>query len=386
MSERKGENKRRGGGRSDFLQRRAERRAKRRLAIDRAESSPEKISLLRRAGWSLRETGWAIQEKLFWPLADWARIVFDVIRWPFEHAFWAVREKVLWPLQDRVGRTDGPGARVPRAVTLGALCAFALGAVGAGALVAAGSDDPPAVPESTLVATSDVEEAETPPVTPIAARTEPEADLPALKGVRPSFGARSEAERAEARAAQRKLRAAADENESEAAGDTTNSATAAEVEAGDADNSDTAESLETSSSSDAGGEAGSDESAGDSPSASAANADLRLQRRRESPLDVAERFAMAFVSYEVGSSGRQIETVFKDTTDKDLFDSLVDRPPRQPNGGKVPKAQVVNVVGGPRKKNALEISVGLLRVDGISEVRLDMQRLGRGWVVKTVRG
>ena len=104
------------------------------------------------------------------------------------------------------------------------------------------------------------------------------------------------------------------------------------------------------------------------------------------PLRVARRFANAFVAYEIGRQNQHTEEVFAETTRKPLRQSLADRPPRLPAGGKVPRARVVNVVSGPRKRKQLTVSVGLVRVDGVSELRLDLQRTRKGWLVSTVRG
>ena len=384
MGERKEESKRRGRGRSDFLQRRAERRARQRMAAAQAGAEEPRIGLLRRLGWTLRDGGWTVQEKLLWPLTDWVRIGFEGLVWQLEGAVWAIRERILWPLQDRLATAAGAGRKVPRVATLGALGAIALGALGAGALLASDADDPAqAEPEPALIAQAGVQTDDPTEPTPIVARTEPEPDQPRLKGIKPSFGPRSDEERDAARAALRKLRAeqkaSADEAGKSAVGEGAD--TAATEETGG--NAAEAGPEET----DPGNEETSADSDAEAGGAVASSSNQRQKtRRRESPLNVAERFAIAFVSYEVGASGRPIETAFKDTADRDLFDSLMERPPRQPTGSKIPKARVVNVVGGPRKKNAMEVSVGLLRVDGLSEIRLDMKRLGRGWVVKTVRG
>lgn len=388
MSERETKKKHREGVRSDLRRRRAERGAKRRMLSAEADSQ-SRITFSQRLGWTVRETWWSLQERLLWPIADWARVGADAARWPFEHAAWTIRERVLWPLQDRLAERPGGKARIPKAATVSVLAIVAAGSLGAGVLVASGGDgtgsaDAPA--NATVVAQADPEpEDET--VTPIVARTEPKPKTPSLKGPRPSFGAKSDEEMQEARAALRKLRNA-DEGDSaksrtgKAEEEPATSNQEDEALAAGADESQEAPSTE-------GQPGGSGEEAVTDPTtgatASAADAEKKA-RRKESPLGVAERFAMAFVSYEVGASGNATDAAFKDTTDKDLYKSLNERPPRQPNGGKVPKARVVNVVGGPRKKESMEVSIGLLRVDGISELRLDMARLGRGWVVKTVRG
>lgn len=378
MQERETKKKLREKARNDLQQRRVERRVRRRMLSSEAESEP-RVTLARRLGWTFRESWWSLQERLLWPLADWSRVGFDAVRWPVEHVAWTARERLLWPIQDRLAeRPDGTG-RLPKAATVSVVAVLALGSLGAGALVASGGDgDSPAEPSAPVVAQSESEDADASDA-PTLVQTAPKPKSPSLAGPRPSFGAKSDAERRKARAALRKLKKAGEETPGP-------DAEPKQAAAG-SQGAVTASTEETSSPEGQGSEATSGTTTDPTTGATASNAESeRKARRKESPLSVAERFAMAFVSYEVGASGQPTEASFKDTTDTDLFKSLMDRPPRQPKGGKVPKARVVNLVGGPRKKKSMEISVSLLRVDGISEIRLDMARVGRGWVVKTVRG
>lgn len=399
MAERENKKKRREGIRSDLRERRAERRVRRRMLSSEADSEP-RVTLVKRLGWTTREAWWSFQERLLWPIADWARVGADAIRWPFEHVAWAVRERLLWPFQDRLAERPSGTARVPKAATVSVIAILAAGSLGAGVLVASGGDGtnssgPSA--DATVVAQAGPETASD-PVTPILARTEPRPESPSLKGPRPSFGAGSDAERKEARAALRKLKDAGEGNSAQAEKDPAGQAedgpetpvqedTAPAQEDTNAATEDSGQQEETPSAESQTGGDGEEAATDPVTGATASATDSRKKaRRKESPLSVAERFAMAFVSYEVGASGKATDATFKDSADKDLYKSLKERPPRQPSGGKVPRARVVNVVGGPRKKESMEISIGLLRVDGISELRLDMARLGRGWVVKTVRG
>lgn len=367
---------RRDGGREDLRRQRVEKRVQDRLNAAEAKAEP-KITLLRRAGWRIRETGWTLQERLLWPLSDWTLIALDAARWPFERAAWALREKLIWPLQDRLATASPAAGPVPRRTTLAVLGVIAAGALGTGAVVAAsGGESGPATNPEPVVATATTPDPE--PVPP-PAETESAPEGPELKGVVPSFGAKSAAERRKARRLARKL--AAKGGNDDAAVTPKAEVTDPEVPATKPD----AEQVGTTGTGSE-GEVLADAEPGSAGGATASNAELKKARRKESALSVAERFAMAFVSYEVGASGGPIEATFRDTADKDLFRSLTERPPRQPAGKKVPKARVVNVVGGPRKEKSMEVSVGLLRVDGLSELRLDMRRLERGWVVKTVRG
>lgn len=332
-----------------------------------------------RRGTRIRDVIRALRERLLTPAAALLRYAFDSAVWPFERAIWAFRKRILWPAQDLLAERS-QGAKLPRAATFGAIGALAIGALGAGALVASGSDEDPGTQPAPLVAETTEPEAGSETITPILAKTEPKPEAPVMKGVRPKFGAKSDAERRAAKKALRKLKAQEDDgaSDSSSATDREDAAEAAGPKPeGDLPEDDVTAATET----------GDDQSAaqGTATGATASNAKAE-ERRKESPLSVAERFAIAFVSYEVGTSGGPVIRVFKDTTHRDLFESLRKRPPRQPAGVKVPKARVMNVVGGPRKKDTMEASVGLLRVDGVSELRLEMKKADRGWVVKTVRG
>lgn len=375
--------KRREGGRIDLRQRRAERRVKRRMAAAEGQAEP-RITLLQRAGWTMRETAWSAQEKLLWPLGDWTLVAIDAARWPFERAAWALREKLIWPLQDRLATTPAGGSGMPKRAKLAVLGAVAVGALSTGAIVAANDGGPSDGPDrEPVIAAASTPEPD--PLIPVADTEDEEVTKgPELKGVLPSFGAKSPEERRKARRALRKLKTQNAEPEAEGQTPARSDGSSDEADSENtADDSPTADDDATTRGKEEPAAGGDTETAS---GATASNAELKKARRKESALSVAERFAMAFVSYEVGAAGGPTKKTFRDTADKDLFDSLTERPPRQPAGKKVPKARVVNVVGGPRKEKSMEVSIGLLRVDGLSELRLDMQRLGRGWVVKTVRG
>ncbi|HVV88906.1 MAG TPA: hypothetical protein VHB53_00295 [Solirubrobacterales bacterium] len=102
---------------------------------------------------------------------------------------------------------------------------------------------------------------------------------------------------------------------------------------------------------------------------------------------VARRFAEAFVVYEVGGIDGKVREAFDQTSTKQLSRSLLQRPPRQPAGVKVPQAKVVNVVAGPSKGSIYTVSVSLLRVGVTSELRLEMEQgVGKKWQVTNVLG
>ena len=71
----------------------------------------------------------------------------------------------------------------------------------------------------------------------------------------------------------------------------------------------------------------------------------------------------------------------------DVTKALLQRPPRQPAGVKVPKAKVLNVVPAPSHGKIYPLSVSLLRVGTTSELRLEMEQLkDQSWRVTNVLG
>lgn len=106
---------------------------------------------------------------------------------------------------------------------------------------------------------------------------------------------------------------------------------------------------------------------------------------KAAPLKVAHRFATTFVSYEIGEKGAAKQFA-KSATPK-LAKELRSDPPKLPSTGQIPKASVVNVVGGKKNGDRLEVSVSLMRTGAASELRLGLTReKGEGWLVSEVRG
>lgn len=105
-------------------------------------------------------------------------------------------------------------------------------------------------------------------------------------------------------------------------------------------------------------------------------------------IEVAHRFAGAFVRYETGENGTKIRSAFHRTATPQLARALLARPPRLPANVKVPKAKVLNVVPGPAEAGVHTISVSLLRVGLTSELRLDLEREEKTgkWQVTDVLG
>jgi hypothetical protein len=104
------------------------------------------------------------------------------------------------------------------------------------------------------------------------------------------------------------------------------------------------------------------------------------------PAQVAWQFAQAFVGYEVGHPGKQVDQVFATTATKQLAKALSSDPPRLPAKGKVPQARVLNVILGARGKKQVTASVSLVRLRAISELRLTLTKSGESWRVAQVLG
>jgi hypothetical protein len=104
------------------------------------------------------------------------------------------------------------------------------------------------------------------------------------------------------------------------------------------------------------------------------------------PALVAWDFAQAFVRYEVGKADDETAATFAAVADKPLAEALTDEPPRLPESADVPKAEVLNVVLGPREDKEMEVSISLLRLEAASELRLTLEQSPKGWRVTEVRG
>ena len=106
---------------------------------------------------------------------------------------------------------------------------------------------------------------------------------------------------------------------------------------------------------------------------------------KAAPLKVAHKFATTFVSYEIGTRGAAKQ--FAKTATPKLAKELKANPPKLPSTGQIPKATVVNVVGGNKDGDTMDVSVALMRTGAASELRLALTReKGDGWLVSEVRG
>jgi hypothetical protein len=281
---------------------------------------------------SLAEAAWAVEDRVVWGTADLLREAADAVERPFDRVSSAFQQWVLWPVDElTAGWSDWL-----RRVGLAAICALAVGAVAAGiALSSSGGD-------TGVEAAAPISVAAASPTT-AAPKTAVAPGTPLLHGVKPDFKSSTGAPATDGTAS-----------------------SAASVPAATAN--DAATVVKSSPS---------------SPPASKADE----QVAGPAAMDVAHRFAEAFVLYEVGRSDAKVRTVFAATTSPTLTQALLKRPPRLPANVKVPEARVLNIVPGPKQGNAYTLSVSLLRVGVTSELRIDMQRDKSGrWQVTDVLG
>jgi hypothetical protein len=257
----------------------------------------------------------------------------DAVRWPFERAAWAVERVVLWPLRERLAGLHLPG----RGASAAALATIAAATMLTGVLLLAGDDGRS---ESGPVARVAIETAKPEPL-------DEEPSGPVLQGVSPNFDVAGSAPAAGA------------------------SDAAAELNAGSV-----ADAAPT----------GADEVISSEGGAGATSSARKPVPAGPAAMKVARRFSEAFVFYEIGERQARAETVFGQTASPQLAEALVEREPRQPAEGEVPKARVLNLVPGPRAGRAYTVSVSLLRLGLTSELRLELNKRQGNWLVTDVRG
>jgi hypothetical protein len=289
---------------------------------------PEKRLRRPRLPWAVKNAGWRVQERVLWPAWDVVRGAPGAAAWPVRRAGWTVQRRALWPAQDRLAERS-PAVRGGVA---GLLIALSAGALVGGALLGTSGG----AGETTAPAHAPQLAADTRAPGPVSVNlASAQAGKPSpqvLEGVPPNLRKTVEGDAA------------------------------------------------------AGGKSA------DSAGASAAPTNPEASKAPRPPdvpkaLAVANRFADAFVLYEVGQGNQAVHKTFADTAAKPLARALTKRPPRQPDGVKVPKAKVLNVVPGPLHGTSLSVSVSLLRLGATSELRLQLQNDGTaGWQVSDVRG
>jgi len=264
----------------------------------------------------------------------------------FEDLSLALRDRVLWPAEDYFRSFSDAG----RAAVAGGAVVLALGlAVGGYSLASSDGSDPATPPQVAVTS------APAPKPAPVKAAPKPEAD-PTLQGATPVFkapaGDSSKAEGSKADASEAPVAATA--NTGNPATDTFSTNPAAQPAAG---------------------------------ATSSAAASVDGPPAGPAAIAVARKFADAFVVYETGAEKSAVRKAFKATAVPDVTKALLQRPPRQPAGVKVPKAKVLNVVPAPSHDRIYPVSVSLLRVGATSELRLEMEQLkNKQWRVVNVLG
>ena len=258
----------------------------------------------------------------------------------------ALRDNLLWPAQDYF-RSLGDGGR---AIVAGGAVVLALG-LGIGGYSLASSSGGDSAPAPQVAVTS----APAPKPAAVEAAPKPDPD-PTLQGAKPVFKATAEDD-----SKVDSSKAVASEAPVADTSNTGNPAT---------DTFSTNPSAQTAAGATASAAAGVD----GPPAGPAAIA-------------VARKFADAFVVYETGAGKSEVRKAFKATATPEVTKALLQRPPRQPAGVKVPKAKVLNVVPAPSHDRIYPVSVSLLRVGATSELRLEMEQLkNKQWRVVNVLG
>ena len=261
----------------------------------------------------------------------------------------SLRDNVLWRGEDYFRSLDEVG----RAIVAGGAVVLAL-AIGIGGYSLASSGGGGSAPAPAVA----VKSAPAPRPEPVAAAPKPKPD-PTLQGATPVFKAPAGDGSAEASGS----KAPADEGGSAvSAANTGNPAT------------DTFSTTAPAQPADSGATASGAGGVEGPPAGPAAIA-------------VARKFADAFVVYETGAEKSEVRKAFKATASPEVTKALLQRPPRQPAGVKVPKAKVLNVVPAPSHDRLYPVSVSLLRVGATSELRLEMEQLkNKQWRVVNVLG
>jgi hypothetical protein len=268
----------------------------------------------------------------------------------FEDASLALRDRVLWPLGDSfLGLDDAARAAVAGGAVV---LALAIGIGGYSLLSSDGGDG--AAPTPTVALKSEP----TPVSTP--AKPEPKAAPdPTLQGAAPVFAAPKQDNSSPAEAPK------AESSDAAAASGTGNPAT------------DTISSNPSATADTAPGSTG----------ATASKASVEGPPAGPAAIAVARKFADAFVVYETGGDSAAVRKSFKATAVPQVTKALLQRPPHQPAGVKVPEAKVLNVVPAPSHDRIYPVSVSLLRVGATSELRLEMEQLkNKQWRVTNVLG
>jgi hypothetical protein len=323
---------------------------------------------------------------------------------PLEAAGFAVQERVIWPLQDRF---DLQGIGPSRNALLGG-GAFALFVALLVVLTTSGggSAPPTTVGETPSSREPLISAAPTAPKPKPKKEAAPHETLhgaapvfsppsPASKGGEKTGASKSVAGDSAANGASSSAGSSSDANGSSTASDNSN-ASGPDSESTDSGSAESASSSPTAAriSSDPEKSASGDSKAAADPAAAARAAVPNGPPAGADALKVAREFAKGFVVYETGGEASAFRDAFAASATPQLRKALLQRPPKQPAGVKVPRAKVLNVVAGPSQGRVYKVSVSLLRVGVTSELRLDMEKIktagksGKGaeWRVTNVLG
>jgi hypothetical protein len=300
-----------------------------------------------------RDAALGFEEKVIWPSEDALRAAGGGVRRGADGMLWFLQRRVLWPLQDRIGSLEASGQLV--AATTAVLVAVALGVAGVLWMSSGGSGGTAATRQ---VADTPVRHAPAP--APAPEKHEP---APTLHGAAPVFTPPKEGEA----------------KVGSAKGVATSSSSVTAEEGYEP----------TAAAGSASAATGKISSSPAAAASSAARANVAYNGPPAGPqaISVAREFAQAFVAYEVGGTDATVRTAFHATATRELSRSLLRRPPKQPASVKVPRAKVVNVVAAPSHGSVYPVSVSLLRVGVTSELRLEMEKVGKGrWQVVNLLG
>jgi hypothetical protein len=314
-----------------------------------------------------------------------------------EDAAWFLREKVAWPARDGLGNFGGRAREGYDGLgTRGRIGVFGGGAVALGAVVAAiaigaggGSGSGATTTEALVVRQTPAPAVSAAPVATPKKKTSPKPSGPTLHGPAPDFHA---AKDVKAGVGGNKALGGQAASEGTTDGEGPAARGAGDVPASTAKIGSTpqasasaqaqSESLTAEGKTSKGSGVGlaENEDGGEGASVTGPVAPKAAKQ-------TARHFAEAFVLYEVGGVEGKVKSAFHHTSTKQLARALLRRPPRQPDGVKVPQAKVVNVVAGPSNGGVYPVSVSLLRVGVTSELRLQLEEgVGGKWQVTDVLG
>ncbi|HEY1854738.1 MAG TPA: hypothetical protein VGG40_09130 [Solirubrobacterales bacterium] len=307
-----------------------------------------------------------------------------------EAGWFAVQERVIWPLQDRFALLDDSGRRA--VVGGGAFALLAVAVFAVLALPSSGGSSSPTTTVSEVAAPTQSTPARPPKPQP----QKHTAPRETLHGAAPVFSPPSPASKGGERTGASNSKTADHQTTStspaEAAPDASAASAASSGKAAGEATSTNSSPASATISSDPSNRAASD-SGKTAPNAAT---DARAAIPNGPPagpaaLKVAREFAQGFVVYETGGANSEaFRDAFDATATPELAKALLQRPPKQPTGVKVPRAKVLNVVAGPSQGTVYGVSVALLRVDVTSELRLQMEKLKTGrraeWRVTNVLG